>query len=297
MIRMTICDKINDVGETLQENLNNRGVDCTFGTGTNESTVLEMVEMVNGTNFKGSSDVNLKIGANRPYLLENETTDVVVKLENGLCEPLKNKSVTVSDGTNTVNGVTDEKGEFALYNISVTDNTTFTASYGTETATTNVYLCEFIDYATTSNHNDHYTNLSSQYIHLTRTDGGTTLTSDYTGTGTINMGVADSSNTVINFDLDSSSYMVEMDLLDSQGKSSLQITKSGDNANNYDSYNYKDKAPCKVRIKVTKTRNEFYVDDTRVTARDTTNNRFNLIIPVNSTAYNMKFRNLRVYKI
>ena len=155
---MTICDKINEVGEILEENLNDRGVSCTFGTGTGESTVLEMVEMVNGTNFKGSSDVNLKIGANRPYLLENETTDVIVKLEDGLCEPLANKSVTVSDGTNTVNGVTDEKGEFALYNVSVTDDTTFTATYGTETATCLVEYCRFVDYAVKDNHNHNYFN-------------------------------------------------------------------------------------------------------------------------------------------
>lgn len=149
---MTICDKINEVGKTLQENLNDRGVSCTFGTGTGESTILEMVEMVNGTNFKGSSDVNLKIGANRPYLLENETTDVIVKLEDGLCEPLANKSVTVSDGTNTINGVTDEKGEFALYDVSVTDDTTFTASYGTETATCLVEYCIFADYNDPNNY-------------------------------------------------------------------------------------------------------------------------------------------------
>ncbi len=173
---MTICDKINDVGETLQENLNNRGVDCTFGTGTGESTVLDMVEMVNGTNFKGSSDVNLKIGANRPYLLTGETTDVIVRLEDGLCEPLKNESVTVSDGTNTVNGVTDGKGEFALYGVSVTDNTTFTATYGTETATTNVYLCQFADYGITSNSNLSYWYWNSTYGSGSVGTDGTTFT-------------------------------------------------------------------------------------------------------------------------
>ena len=33
----TICDKINTVGTTLQENLNDRGVDCTFGSGTGQT--------------------------------------------------------------------------------------------------------------------------------------------------------------------------------------------------------------------------------------------------------------------
>lgn len=294
---MTICDKIQTVGETLESNLNARGVSCTFGTGTGEKNILQMTNLITSSNLKGSADSIISISASRPYLLSGEKTDLIVRLADGLGQPLANKSVSISDGTSVYTGITNNLGIFTLFNVGISATTTYTVTYGTETATTTVYLCEFIDYATTSNHKDHYTNLSNQYIHLTRTNGGTTLTSDYTGTGTINMGVADNSNTVINFDLDSSSYMVEMDLLDSQGKSTIQITKSGDNANNYDSYNYKDKAPCKVRIKVTKTRNEFYVDDTRVTARDTTNNRFNLIIPINSTAHNMKFRNLRVYKI
>ena len=298
---MTICNKIQTLGETMETNLNARGVSCAFGTGTGESTVLDMVEMVNGTNFKGSSDVNLKIGANRPYLLENETTDVVVKLENGLCEPLKNKNVivgksvfrdggttsnyskwdstnsstsltrlndytelkrtenastfawitkslSVTDGItiefdlkqatlpssnktyftfratggsvklgiyksyenladgqwhhykfdvngltvtptidgvqrddlplsanfnyvqmdaseeaihhfknfviyNNINGVTDGKGEFALYDVSVTDDTIFIATYGTETATCLVEHCTFVDYGVTNNNN------------------------------------------------------------------------------------------------------------------------------------------------
>ena len=40
---MTICDKIQTIGTTLQDNLNDRGVSCTFGGGTGESTVLDMV--------------------------------------------------------------------------------------------------------------------------------------------------------------------------------------------------------------------------------------------------------------
>lgn len=202
---MTICDKINEVGETLQENLNGRGVSCTFGTGTGESTVLEMVEMVNGTNFKGSSDVNLKISANRPYLLENETTDVIVKLEDGLCEPLANKSVTVSDGTNTVNGVTDEKGEFALYDVSITDDTTFTASYGTETATCLVEYCTYVNYLVDNEHD-----ANSYY-------GTGTVTYDKVG-AKLDATTFSSSNYQLNFrpidDVVTVPYEVKFELLD-----------------------------------------------------------------------------------
>lgn len=123
---MTICNKIQTLGETMETNLNARGVSCTFGTGTGESTVLEMVEMVNGTNFKGSSDVNLKIGANRPYLLTGETTDVVVKLEDGLCEPLKNKNVTIEQSIFRDDGTTASHNEHWYIN-----------SYGTATVQNN----------------------------------------------------------------------------------------------------------------------------------------------------------------
>lgn len=101
---MTICDKIQTVGNTLEENLNERGIQCTFGKGNGKSTIYDMVRLVNDTNFKGSSDVNLNISANRPYLLVDETTDVVVKLEDGLCEPLKNKNVTIEQSLFKDNG-------------------------------------------------------------------------------------------------------------------------------------------------------------------------------------------------
>ena len=320
---MTICNKIQTLGETMETNLNARGVSCTFGTGTGESTVLDMVEMVNGTNFKGSSDVNLKIGANRPYLLTGETTDVIVKLENGLCEPLKNKNVIVgqsvfrdggvtgntnytsfynyatfnpqvdSNGTlltnnvatnsnyyanldstsdlydftapftvdfdivsfsgttigtqiaergqsgaiksfsqlgitqpchlklivtgtqiiyqvdnetvmtqdytvtkgrvslilnsatlkyknfviyENITGITDGKGEFALYNVSVTDNTIFNATYGTETATCLVEYCSFVDYGVTNNNNLIQWFYAPSYTSPSVDETGTTLT-------------------------------------------------------------------------------------------------------------------------
>ena len=119
---MTICDKINTIGETLQENLNDRGVDCTFGGGTGESTISDMVGMVSASNFKGVDDVNLSITANRPYLLENETTDVIVKLENGLCEPLKNKNVTIKQSIFIDDGTTASHNDHWYIN-----------SYGTAT--------------------------------------------------------------------------------------------------------------------------------------------------------------------
>ena len=130
----TICDKINTVGTILQENLNDRGVSCTFGGGSGEKNILQLVELVNDTNFKGSSDVNLKIGANRPYLLTGETTDVIVKLENGLCEPLKNKNVTIEQSPFRDNGTTashnDNWVKYNPNNITITRGEEYTSVTG-----------------------------------------------------------------------------------------------------------------------------------------------------------------------
>ena len=132
---MTICDKIQTIGNTLQDNLNNRGISCTFGSGTNESTILDMVEMVNDTNFSGSNDVNLSITANRPYLLENETTDIIVHLEDGMQQPLKNKNVIVGNTIKRDNGTTsnyndDDWIKYNPNNFTVTRGEEYTSVTG-----------------------------------------------------------------------------------------------------------------------------------------------------------------------
>lgn len=74
----------------------------------------------------------------------------------------------------TINGVTDENGEFALHDVNVTDDTTFTATYGTETATCLVEYCDFVDYAVTNNKNNTWLNNTGGSI--TVDDSGTTFT-------------------------------------------------------------------------------------------------------------------------
>ena len=293
---MTICNKIQTLGETMETNLNARGVSCAFGTGTGESTVLDMVEMVNGMNFKGSSDVNLKIGVNRPYLLTGETTDVVVKLENGLCEPLKNKSVTVSDGTNTVNGVTDEKGEFALYDVSVTDDTTFTATYGTETATCLVEYCDFVDYAVTNNKNNTWFNNTGGII--TVDDSGTTFTSVPHPNGTHwTCGYCPSSTTSRN----PFSYpiVVEFDILHWTDSGSIWIKSD---LGNRTSFNRElNHIGSRARIEIGTTSTKIYIDGTLVSTKTYTQPstygiELGYYAPKSSfpTAPSLKFANLSI---
>ena len=170
---MTICDKIRTVGDTLETNLNARGVSCTFGTGTGEKTILDMVNLITSSNLKGSSDAVISISASRPYLLSGEKTDLIVRLADGLGQPLANKSVSISDGTSVYNGLTNLNGIFTLYNVSVSGDTTFTATYSTVSATCKVEYCTFIDYGVDSNNNS--TNMTLQAGSRTITDDGTLL--------------------------------------------------------------------------------------------------------------------------
>ena len=151
---MNNCEKINLIGETLESNLNDRGVECTFGKGAGESTIYDMTCLVTANNLRGSADAALSIVASRPYLLSGESTDIIVKLSNGLGVPLGNKSVTISDGSSSYSGITNSLGLFVLYDISVSADTTFTATYdSTINASCTVEYCEFIDYGVTNKSN------------------------------------------------------------------------------------------------------------------------------------------------
>ena len=171
---MTICDKIRTVGDTLETNLNARGVSCTFGTGTGEKTILDMVNLITSSNLKGSSDAVISISASRPYLLSGEKTDLIVRLVDGLGQPLANKSVSISDGTSSYSGITNIEGKFTLYDITVSEDTTFTATYSSVTDTVLVEYCDFVDYAVTNNKNTDWLNYSSR-LNVSNDENGTLL--------------------------------------------------------------------------------------------------------------------------
>ena len=178
---MTICDKINTVGETLESNLNARGVSCTFGTGTGEKTILDMANLITANQLKGSADKIISINASKPYLEDDETTDITVTLKNGLGQPLK-ESVTVSDGTNTYTGITNTKGVFTLQNMG---GGTYTAtSYLLSDSVTVTDNAIFYDNATSQNKNTHWKVRSADTSELTVSvnSGGTSLSNSSTTT-------------------------------------------------------------------------------------------------------------------
>lgn len=94
---MSICDKINTAGNTLQSKLNARGVSCTYGKNSdNKQTITDMANLITNDNLKGANDSIIHLYANRPYLMSGERTDLILALHDGLGNPLANKEVTIS---------------------------------------------------------------------------------------------------------------------------------------------------------------------------------------------------------
>lgn len=171
---MSICDNIQNIGNTLENNLNNRGVDCTFGIDTGEQTIYDMVKLVNGQNLMGIGDTNIQIIPNKPYATSEKTIDITIRLLNGVGNPLSNKTIIINDGTNSYNGITDKNGIYTLFNQTITTDTTYTVSYGTEIASKTIPVAKFIDYGVTNNHNDNWYK-NSGTDDRTVTDTGTIL--------------------------------------------------------------------------------------------------------------------------
>ena len=166
---MSICRKVRKIGEALENNLNERGVICTFGKGDGEQTIYDMAQLITSSNLKGSADNFIHISASRPYLLDGETTDITVTLHNGVGIPLANKTIEISDGTSVYNGITNNQGLFELFDVSLSATKTFTATYNTNTidSVTVIYDADFVDYGVSSN----YTNWSdSNNMTIVRTD-------------------------------------------------------------------------------------------------------------------------------
>ena len=197
----TICDKINTVGTTLQENLNDRGVSCTFGSGTGQ-TLLDLANLINTNNVLGKGDAVINIKTSRPYITTSENVDLIVTLKNGIGQPLQNKTVTISDGTNTITGTTNIDGEFIIYDKTVSEDTTFTATYGNISDSITVELCDMVDYAVTNNNNSSDWNNSSNRLTVTLSDTGKTLT------GTSNYGYYITKNYAY------TDYIVEFDVVE-----------------------------------------------------------------------------------
>ena len=124
------------------------------------------------------AEQHISISATNPYLLEGEVTDLVVSLVDEFGLPLSGKTVTISDGTSVYSGITDNNGAYTKTGVSVSQDTTFTATYSNVSDSVTVEYCTFVDYCTRTN------NKSSGYYQPRGTysldDEGLTITADST---------------------------------------------------------------------------------------------------------------------
>lgn len=221
---MSICDKINTAGETLEANLTARGISCDFGKNSDgKDTIQDMVEMITASNLRGIGDAIIHISASRPYLLSGEKTDLIVTLHNGVGTPLANKSVTVSDGTSSYTGITNNNGIFILYGIGVSATTTFTATYSSVSASCDVEYCLFTDYAVTAKSN--YTAFYNYATFNPQVDSnGTLLTNNVASTYNYYANL-DSTSDLYDF---TAPFVLEFDIVEFTGTCGVQIVQTGE---------------------------------------------------------------------
>ena len=156
---------------------------------------------------------------------------------------------------NNINAITDENGEFALHNVSVTDDTIFNASYGTETASCLVGYYDFVDYAVTNNKNNTWFNNTGGTI--TVDDNGTTLTSvpHSNGTHWVSGYCPASTTTAKPF---SYPIIVEFDILQWDKGSSIFIKSDLGNKTNFNrELNH---IGSRARIEIGTTSTKIYID-------------------------------------
>ena len=145
------------------------------------------------------AEQHISLVATNPYLLESEVTDLVVSLVDEFGLPLANKSVTVSDGSSSYNGITNNQGIFTLPDISVSTDTTFTATYSGATDSCLVEYCRFVDYAVKDKHNHNYFNQAgTSNVTITEADGYKEFKTISTTAGNIYLG---SSTSFTGFDV------------------------------------------------------------------------------------------------
>lgn len=146
---------------------------------TYNAYITEITDTVYGSTsnvFSMECEPHISLTATNPYMLSGETTDLVVSLVNAFGSPLSGKTVTISDGTSVYNGLTNLNGIFTLYNVSVSEDTTFTATYSSVSDSIVVEYCTMVDYGVTNNNNLIQWYYAPTYSSASVDESGTTFT-------------------------------------------------------------------------------------------------------------------------
>ena len=111
-------------------------------------------------NLKGSSDTFLKLFAVEPIVEVGDTINLIAFLYDGFGQAKANEQITVSVGNSTYTSNTNSQGvaSFSISDLSTEGTYSFTASYGSLTATCSVINAIFYDDATTDRNTEYYLN-------------------------------------------------------------------------------------------------------------------------------------------
>lgn len=217
---------LNDVlivGNELSGKLNEIGVSNTFGKASEgKDDLISLIRMaIDGIDNIVDEKSYVSLTATNPYIVEGETTDLVVSLVNGFGSPLSDKTVTISDGTSSYNGITNSQGVYTLSDVTVSANKTYTATYSTvsDSVTTTVsdsvtiYYCKFAD----------LTGDTSKYIYDSRCNV-TSTNNEITVTWVSGTYIfwANKGDTSTEFDY-TGDFTVEFDLLSNGDNTTIQI--------------------------------------------------------------------------
>ena len=130
---------------------------------------------------------------------------------------------------NLYSGITNYQGIFTLFDVSVTEDTTFTATYSSVTDTVLVEYCDFVDYAVTNQKNSNWTNYSSR-LNISTDENGTLL----------NKGSSNGYYFMNNAQFIYSDYICEFDIVEVKGQAQWYHQSSSTSTQdviNFASYN------------------------------------------------------------
>lgn len=185
-------------------------------------------------------------------------------------------------------GITNTNGLFTLYDVEVSEDTTFTATYSSVSATCKVEYCLLVDYATTNKHTDVWNNMDW----FTRADDGTLVY--YKNTGSSNVQRSFSQYTMLN----GQDAAIDLELVEctrcvlqtgryqtgaSTQYESITITQSG-----------------KVHIEIKSNGTYFYLNGNLIKSDVNETNQEKIsffIIASSNTTANFKYKDLRIYYI
>ena len=207
------------------------------------TVTTDMVDGAEMTVFSMEVEPYITVTATNPYMVSGETTDLVVTLQNVFGSPLSGKTVTVSDGTSVYSGITDNNGTYTKTGVSVSQDTTFTATYSNVSDSVTIYYSQFADLTgdtskyiydsrcnVTSNNNEiTVTWVSGTYIFWAN-KGDTSTEFDYTGDFTVEFDLLSNGNnaSIQIYDNSASTYYSKtLNQLNGMNAGHFKIVKEG----------------------------------------------------------------------